>query len=366
MLNEIIRRRRALHSIPETGFDLVETSDFLKREISAWDCEAESVAQTGFACFFDAGKDETYAFRSDMDALNISEASGVDFCSTNPGKMHACGHDGHMAMMLALGDWASAHKGELNRNLLLIFQPAEEQALGAVEVIKSGVLERRRVSRVYALHVDPWTPLGTVTSRPGPMMARTSEVYMTFHGKSSHAAMAEKGIDALAAICEFICAALEMEKGIDADIPRLLKFGTINSGTAVNVISDKAVATGTMRAFSDEVYENMKKRLYEIADGVARKYGATYELEFASGACAVINDEKLFKQAQSALRDMDFKTMEKPVMIAEDFALYAQIAPIMMIFVGLGSGIPLHSPNFVMDERALECGARALIKLAEA
>lgn len=365
MQTRLTERRRALHRIPELGFDLPKTHAYLAEALAHCGAQVRTVAQCGLLAYFDFGRAQTALFRSDMDALAVEEQTGAAFCSTHSGQMHACGHDGHMAMLLALADYAGAHPDEMTHNLLLVFQPAEESGGGGGVIVNGGALEGYDISRAFALHVDPMLPSGTLGSRPGPFMAHASELNFTVHGRAAHVARFSEGRDALAAAADFLTRARSMERALPPDVPRLLKFGMMHAGSAVNILADEARLGGTLRTYDDALFEQLRDGLCRHAAECEREYGVRFDLNFAEGYPAVINDAPLYRQARAALEGIPFTELEQPSLLAEDFGFYAQRFPSLMLFVGLGTGIPLHSPQFNFDERALMTGAQALIRLAQ-
>ena len=186
LLTRATRHRRALHRIPEIGFELKKTQDYVLSVLKATDGEIETVSPAGVLAYYDFGKAETLALRADMDALPINEKSGVEFASIHPGCMHACGHDAHMAMLLTAAE--QLRYLDPPTNILLVFQPAEESGCGASVMLGSGAFEKHNVKRIYACHVAPSVPSGVIASRPGALMAMTSELHITVKGKSAHIA----------------------------------------------------------------------------------------------------------------------------------------------------------------------------------
>ena len=364
MLELLTRYRRDLHRIPEIMFDLPKTRAYILNALKDSRAKVEVTEKGGVTAFYDTGKPYAMAFRADMDALTVTEQTGVDFISEHEGCMHACGHDGHMAMLLTLCHWLESHADELKCNVLAVFQPAEESGGGAEHIAKSGIFERLNVKGIYALHVDPAFRPGTIATRPGAFMAKSSEVYITVHGKASHAAEWQKGIDSLEACADLYLKLLAMERSIDPEIPRLLKFGLMKSGAALNIISDKTELTGTMRAFSMETFGWMKEQLHRLAGECEEKFGVKVDVYMTDGYPPVINDEALYEKAKAALTEFDFETMEKPEMLAEDFAFYLSAVPGLMMKVGVGGDVKLHSPYLMFDEKALLPGVQALIRLA--
>ena len=365
MLELMTKYRRDLHKIPEIMFDLPKTRAYILEALRGLRAQVEVTEKGGVTAFFDFGKPYAMAFRADMDALTVTEQTGVDFASEHEGNMHACGHDGHMAMLLTLCHWLDEHADEAACNVLAVFQPAEESGGGAEHIAKSGIFKKYNVRGIYALHVDPAFQPGVIATRPGAFMAKSCEVYITVHGKASHAAEWQKGIDSLEACASLYLKLLAMERSIDPSVPRLLKFGLMKSGAALNIISDKTELTGTMRAFSMDTFGWMKKRLYELARECEEAFGVKVDIFMTDGYPPVINDEELFEKAKETLNGFEFVEMEKPEMLAEDFAFYLQEVPGLMMKVGVGGEVKLHSPYLMFDEEALMPGLRALIALAK-
>lgn len=365
MLEELTRHRRALHRIPEIGFDLPQTHAYVLDALSRTSAALETVALSGVAAFFDAGKPDTVAFRSDMDALTVQEAVPCAFSSTHPGRMHACGHDAHMAILLTFAGWVERRLHALPVNVLLLFQPAEESGGGGRTIVDSGVLERCGVRRIFALHVDPDLPGGALASRPGPMMAQTAEIHADFFGKSAHCARAEMGRDALMAAARFVTRCEDFERALPEDMLRLLKFGTLAAGTAQNAIADRAGAAGTVRAYSDAEHRFLADEIRKIGQNCAEDYGVRAEIAIDAGYPALRNDPAVYAMARSALSDLDFRELARPELIAEDFSFYLQRVPGLMLKLGIGTGIALHSPHFTLDERTLTTGVEAFKRLAQ-
>lgn len=364
MLENLTRDRRALHQIPELQFDLPMTQAYLLNELKETGARIEILSPSGILAFFDGGKMETAAFRSDMDALPITEVKTGGYASLHPGRMHACGHDGHMAMLLQLARYAKEHISELPRNLLLIFQPAEEGGGGARGIAASGVFERLNVRHIFGLHVAPELPEGTLASRPGAFFSKSSEVYAAVRGKSAHAANADEGLDALSAGADFLLRAEDMERAFPGDVPRLLKFGKFEAGTAPNIIADSAWITGTLRAFDNGVFALLQRGLSDAARAVEEKWGVTIDLRYTPSYPPLLNDPSLYARAIKQLEGFTYRELPEPTMLSEDFSFYLEHVPGVFLKLGLGTGIPLHTPEFDFDERALETGSKALIALS--
>ncbi|WP_395151255.1 amidohydrolase [uncultured Allofournierella sp.] len=358
MNQQLVGYRRDLHRIPETDFDLPETLAYLRQVLEQYDCQLITPCKSTLCAFFDAGKPKTTAFRADMDALPITERSEAEYASCHAGRMHACGHDGHMAMVLALAGVVSQNLHRLPRNVLLVFQPAEETTGGARLVCESGVFERFHCDRIIGWHLWPDLPAGVIASRPGPLLARSSEVTVTVTGRSSHIAKAQDGADALYAAAAFVCRAYEgIAKLGSPEELRLLKFGKLESGQARNAISPGSQLLGSLRVYSQQMFDEATAMMEQIARQLEQETGCTFALHFSQGYPPVCNDEALFALARQALPQME--QLPQPLLIAEDFSFYQQHLPGLFLLLGTGSGIPLHADTFDFDETVLEVGLAA-------
>lgn len=360
MLSLLTRYRRELHQIPELDFDLPQTSTYVRRVLEQYSCRIFTPCDGAVCAFFDAGKENTAAFRADMDALPIQEQACPPYASRHPGRMHACGHDGHMAMVLALAGVVSQNLDQLNRNVLLVFQPAEETTGGADLVCRSGVFETCRCDRIFGFHLWPDLPAGAIASRPGPLLARSSEVTLTVCGKSSHIAKYTEGHDALLSAARFVCGADELWRETLSPFC-LLKFGRLDSGTVRNAISAHAKLLGSLRVYSDDMFQAAQDGLKRLAAELERETGCRLDLHFSEGYPPVLNDAALFREACSALPELE--VLEKPLLIAEDFAFYQQRLPGLFLLLGTGTGIPLHADTFDFDEQVLLAGLHAYERL---
>ena len=351
---QVIEYRRALHRIPELDRDLPETLGYLRSVLEPLGCALFSPIPGALCAFFDFGKADAIAFRSDADALPIQEQTGLPFSSTHPGKMHACGHDGHMSMVLDLAVWLDS-QNDLKHNVLLIFQPAEETTGGAKDLCQSGVFEQYNVTCLFGLHLWPALPAGVVASRKKEMMSRSCEVSVTITGRSSHIAKAEEGLDALAAGVEFYRRAVALEQALSPEIYRLLKFGRMESGTVRNAVSGKTVLLGSLRAFQDEVFFGLQEGLRAIGRDIEKDTGCTVDVHANDGYPAVWNPDELFDRVRNA--GVDFELLDKPVMISEDFSWYQRHLPALFFFLGCGPAPALHADDFTFDESILTVGA---------
>ncbi|MBQ8833934.1 MAG: amidohydrolase [Oscillospiraceae bacterium] len=358
---QIITDRRALHRIPELGWELPETMAYLKNALSGLNCTVFEPVAGALCAWFDFGRDSAIAFRADADALPITERTGAEYASTHPGKMHACGHDGHLAIALEVARRLSEKKA-LPHNVLLIFQPGEETPGGAKRICDTGIFEKYNVKAVFGLHLWPGLEAGRMFTRENELMSHASEVTVDIYGKSSHLARAECGIDALAAGVELYRQVRATEGTLPKEIYRLLNFGQLHSGTARNAVSEHTHMEGSLRAFQDEVFDGLKARLYEIAADVEAKFGCTVTIHMSEGYPAVMNPPELCRKLAAY---MDFGWLEEPTMTSEDFSWYQRFAPGVFFFLGLGDVPALHTDNFHFDETILLKGADFFEKLAE-
>ena len=319
-----------------------------------------SPCEGALCAFFDFGSDHAIGFRADMDALPIPEKPGAEYASVHPGCMHACGHDGHMAVLLELARRLDG-KG-LKHNILLLFQPAEETTGGARALCDSGVLEEYNVKSVFGLHLWPGLEAGTIFSRKNELMARSCEVTVDIYGKSAHIAKAAEGIAALMAGAEFYTKAMEMERKVPEGIFRLLKFGKFQSGTVRNALSAHTHMEGSLRAFQDDVFFSLADGLTAIGREMEDKYGCTVKVHFSDGYPAVMNPEELFDRVA---KTVSFMELTEPCMTAEDFSWYQRSVPGMFFFLGLGDTPALHADTFDFEESLLLKGADFFEKLAE-
>ena len=353
--------RRALHGIPELDRALPETVSYLRGALEGLNCRLFSPMEGALCAWFDFGRPSAIAFRADADALPMAERTGADYASRHPGRMHACGHDGHMAIVLELARRLS-RKQSLPHNVLLLFQPAEETTGGARDLCETGIFETYRVEAVFGLHLWPGLPFGAVFSRPGALMARSCEVNVDIYGKSAHIARASEGVDALAAGAELYRRAGELESSLPQGVLRLLKFGFFQSGTVRNALSAHTRLEGSLRAYEDDVFDFLQQGLTEICRQVEKDFGCTVKLHMTQGYPAVWNPEGLYRKVR---QQVDFRELDAPSMTAEDFSWYQRRLPGLFFFLGVGDTPALHADTFDFDDAVLEAGADFFEELAE-
>jgi len=358
---QIYTDRHALHRIPELDKQLPQTLAYLRSVLTELKCSVFSPMEGSLCAFFDFGRETAIAFRADADALPIEEKTGAEYASVHPGKMHACGHDGHMAILLELARRLNA-KNTLPHNVLLVFQPAEETTGGAKDLCDTGVFTEYCVQAIFGLHLWPGLPAGTVFSRKQELMARSCEVTVDVYGKSAHIAKASEGIDALMAGAEFYRRAVALERTLPEGIFRLLKFGKFHSGTVRNALSAHTHMEGSLRAFQDEIFHSLADGLDAIAAAVESEFSCTVKVHRNSGYPAVMNPSDLYDRV---MKTVSFGVLEEPFMTAEDFSWYQKYLPGMFFFLGLGDTPALHADTFDFDESILTKGADFFEALAE-
>ena len=357
---QIVEDRRALHAIPELDRDLPKTMAYLQKALEGLNCRVFSPMAGSLCAWFDFGAKTAIAFRSDADALPIQENSQKAYASRHPGRMHACGHDGHMAILLELARRLSEKK-TLPHNVMLVFQPAEETTGGANDLCRTGIFKKYNVEAIFGLHLWPGLHPGMIASRKNEMMSRSCEVTVDIYGKSAHIAKAEEGMDALAAGAEFYRRAVAMEAALPKRVFRLLKFGKFESGSVRNALSDHTHMEGSLRAFQDDVFYTLRAGLVSIGKDIERSTGCTVNIYMNDGYPAVMNPPELHKRVRKAV---GFFELDRPSMITEDFSWYQKIMPGMFFFLGLGDTPALHADDFDFDETILEKGADFFEELA--
>lgn len=356
--------RQALHQIPEVAFKEYKTHDFLVNALTSMGFQTKTYLETDVIVFVDAKSDQTIAFRSDIDGLPQEEKTDVSFKSIHEGRMHACGHDGHMSMLLEFAHHIASIKHELNVNILLIFQPAEEQIGGAHALIKAGLFKDYPVDAIFGIHVYPYLDEGFITSKSGYLMAQANELTIKVHGKSAHGAMPELGVDANHIASLFLSQVYAKVAQLK-DIMRVIcTFGTIKGGTVRNIISELAVLEGTMRTYTPDEFKTVSTILEETKLSLESLFSCHIDVTIHEGYPAVHNDPTLYDTFKEAIKPISYIEMETPLLIAEDFSMYQQEVPGVFFFVGTkniekGYTHSLHSSYFNLDEKALETGVNA-------
>lgn len=362
MESEAIRLRQALHQIPEIGFQLFKTQAFLMQELEPCRPDRmEKLAVTGLKVVFETpDAEETVAFRADMDGLMNQEQNQVAYCSQHEGKMHGCGHDGHMTVLLLFAKWIAAHRKDLKRNVVLLFQPGEEGWAGAKRMIEDGAMENPKVDRVYGLHLWPTVPKGKIGVRWDYLMAQTSDFEITVHGKSAHASTPQMGVDAIVVAAEMITMLQTViTREMDPHQDALLTLGKIAGGTSHNVIAEEVRISGTLRTFSDDLFQQMIRKCTALVQGLEVATGAKIEVHRRVYYPCVRNPRDLVERLYGVLDSMEDTVLVEPAMAAEDFSEYQRQVPGVFCWLGIQGGkggAALHNTNFDFDEDVLLTG----------
>lgn len=370
---ELTELRRKLHSEPEVSWEEENTTAFICEYLENLGIPYRRTNPTGVIANIAGAKvGKTVALRADMDALPVEELNkDLPYASKEDGKMHACGHDAHTAMLLIAAKALNESKDELSGTVRLIFQPAEEAATGAREMVKQGAMED--VDNVFGIHIWSQMPTHKVSCTPGPSFASADIVKVTFKGKGGHGAMPHDCIDAAIVASSFVMnVQAVVSRTIDPQKPAVLTIGKMDVGTRFNVIAENAVIEGTVRCFDNETRAHIEKQIEQYAENVANIYGASAEVEYIHGTQPVINDEysaKFVQKVASEAFGEDVLYTEKPTMGGEDFSFYLDEAP--GSFALVGSGNPdkdtewaHHHGKFNIDEDALVTGAELYAQYA--
>lgn len=368
--DEVIDIRRRLHRIPEPGLQEHETTAFICEALNKMGIKSEiGPGGTGATAYleFEPGA-PAVAFRADIDALSVEEQTGAEYCSQNKGYMHACGHDGHAAILLGFAKLIKQLGPELRKNVLLIFQPAEEGPGGAETIVNAGILGKYNVSCIFGLHIYPEIEEGKIGSRAGAMMAQTGEFDLFIKGRSCHGAMPHKGIDALVAASDLVMALNTIvSRCIDPVEPAVVTVGKMVCGERRNVIAAEAALEGTIRAFGEDTYNTLKSRIIKIFESVCATYGCVGAYEFRDMYPAVSNDQVLYGLLKDSVGKEDITEL-KPLALAEDFSYYQKKVPGLYFMLGArnqekGFVHPLHSNKFNFNEDILISGIQMFYNL---
>ena len=364
--------RREIHRHPELGFEEHNTQAIVERELDALGIEHRRAAQTGvIGVVRGALPGHVSGLRADMDALPITEDSGEPCTSEIAGKMHACGHDSHTAMLLGAARVLQGARETLHGAVVLLFQPAEEGPGGAKPMIDEGALDDPKVEAVTMLHVDSRLATGTIGITPGPVNAAADEFHLTIRGKGGHGAYPHKAVDVIPCAAATILALQNVAaRETDPLGAIVVTIGTIEGGYRNNVIADRVTMTGTLRTHDEAVREAATAKIRRIVDGIAAAYGARAQIEMLLGYPPVVNDTALAESFAQYSRDRGVRVERPaPTMGGEDFAYFAQRVPGVLVRLGIyneavGSVHSGHSPQFRLDEGAIPTGIETLVAFA--
>jgi amidohydrolase len=369
---EITAWRRDMHAHPELLYDVQQTAASVADKLKSFGCDAvvPGIGRTGVVGVIKGRKvgNKVVGMRADMDALPLEEETGLPYKSTVPGKMHACGHDGHTAMLLGAAKYL-AETRNFAGTAVVIFQPAEEGGAGGEAMVKDGLMTRFGIQEVYGMHNYPGLPVGEFAIRPGAIMASADHIAIDLEGKGGHAARPHTAVDTILVGCQIINQLQSIvARNVDPLEAAVVSVCMFQAGFTDNVIPQHAKLRGTARALKPEVGELLRKRINDIVEGTARLYGATAKLTYTNGYPVVVNHERETEFAASVAREIAGKDKVNdcpPRMAAEDFAFMLNERPGAFIFVGNGDSAGLHHPAYDFNDEVIPVGTSYWVRLAE-
>ncbi len=373
---EIAGWRRDFHAHPELLFDVHRTAASVAEKLKSFGCDevVTGIGKTGVVGVIrgsrgPAGQVKTVGLRADMDALPLEEQTDVPYRSTVPGKMHACGHDGHTAMLLGAAKYL-ADTRNFAGTAVVIFQPAEEGGGGGREMVKEGLMDRFGIEEVYAMHNMPGLPVGQFTIRSGPMLASADRIYIDIEGLGGHAAKPNMCVDTVLVGAQMVNQIQSIVgRNVDPLDSAVVSICMFQAGTAPNIIPQTARLTGTARTLTPAVRDLVEKRLGEVVEGTARLYGARATLTYKRDYPVVRNHERQTAFAASVATEVvgsdKVNTNGRPMMGAEDFSFMLEARPGAFIFMGNGDTAGLHHPAYNFDDEAIPTGVSYFVRLIE-
>ena len=373
MQNEIAGWRRHLHQTPELLYDVDNTAAFVAQKLGAFGCDVvkTGIGRTGVVGLIKGtrGDGPVIGLRADMDALPIAETSGKPWASQVPGKMHACGHDGHTAMLLGAAKYLTETRN-FRGAVAVIFQPAEEGGAGGEAMVKDGMMEDFAIREVYGMHNRPGLPIGQFATRKGATMAAADEFKIVIHGRGGHAAAPHTTVDPVAIAAQIITG-LQLISSRETDPLEsvVVTVASMHAGTAGNIIPQEATLTGTVRTLSATERDRAQRRLSEIATGIAAAFGARAEVEYQRGYPVTLNHDAPTERAIEIMRKIAgaqaVETDTPPVMGAEDFSYMLEARPGAFVFIGNGDTAGLHNAAYDFNDEAIPYGVSYWAGLAE-
>jgi len=376
ILPEIVSFRHDLHMHPELGFEELRTADRIAEVLSGvGNLEIQTqVARTGVVALLNGSRSgPCVALRADIDALPITEETGLDYASRNVGRMHACGHDGHTSVLVGAARVLSRFADQLPGKVKFIFQPAEENFGGGRDIVQAGVLDNPKVDAAFALHAWPNRSIGAISMRPGPAMASTDSGPIVIRGQGSHGAYPHRSIDPIVAAAHVIVALQTItSRTLDPLDSGVVTVGAIHGGTIANVIPPECRLEVTLRSLKPETRLKIRERVKQIAESTAAAHGATAEIGIQDGYPMTVNHVELSEWVAGVGREVlgknNVSTEDPPSMGAEDFSFYSQKVPSVMFRLGIRpDGMEtypaLHNPRFNFSDEALPVGIRMFCEL---
>ena len=380
-LDDLVAIRRDLHAHPELAFSEVRSADLVARELAAYGLEVHrGLAKTGVVGILRKGRSaRAIGLRADLDALPLDEKNDFAHRSTHPGQMHACGHDGHCAMLLGAARYLAQQRDaiDFDGTVYFIFQPAEESEGGARVMLEDGLLAKYPMDAIYGLHNWPGIAVGEMAVMPGPVMAGTCAFEIRVQGRGCHAAMPDLGVDTLVAASQLV---LALQTVVARSVPpcesAVVSVTQIHGGEAWNVIPDDAVLRGTIRSFKPEIQQLVERGIERLSSGIADAFGARITVDFDSRYPPTVNSvaetELCRRVAADVLGDDAVRKNELPSMAAEDFAYLLQVKPGCYVWLGNGlkgsarhGGCALHNPHYDFNDDILRIGVSYWVKLVE-
>jgi len=367
----IIQSRHDLHRIPETAYNEEKTAQYLSDKLKGLGLDVETgIADHGIVALMKTNKPgPTVLFRADMDALPLSEATGLPFASTHEGVMHACGHDAHMAMVLGTAKVLKELQTGFGGNIKFLFQPAEEGPGGAKPMIEAGVMQNPTVDYAFGCHVWPDIPEGRVGVVPGPFMAAMDRFDLKIIGKGGHGAMPHECVDALEVGTQVVNALQRMVSRQSHPLePTVVTVGSFHAGTAFNIIPGEATLCGTTRTFSDSVWEHWEENMRKIISNVCASMGADYEMTYTQGYPVTVNDADmadLVKKCAAGVVGPENIVTPRRTMGGEDFSFFLREVPGAYFALGTGyeGGASVHNPAFDFNEENLLTGVETFCRI---
>ncbi len=371
--SEITAWRRDLHAHPELRYDVHRTAGSVAEKLKSFGCDdvVTGLGRTGVVGVIRGRKSgsKVVGLRADMDALPLEEETGLPYKSTTPGKMHACGHDGHTAMLLGAAKYL-AETRNFAGTAVVIFQPAEEGGAGALAMLKDGLISRFGIGEVYGMHNYPGLPVGEFAICHGPMMASVDHIEIAVEGKGGHAARPHKSIDTILVGAQIINQLQSVvARNVDPLEAAVVSICMFQAGHTDNVIPQHAKLSGSARALTDGVRQILRTRVDEVVEGTARLYGAKAKVTYANGYPVLVNHDRETDFAASVAQEIAGKdrvdTAVAPMMGAEDFAFMLKERPGAFIFVGNGDSAGLHHPAYDFNDDVIPLGTSYWVRLAE-
>lgn len=376
---QLVEWRRSIHQKPELGFRENLTAEFIAQKLQTWGIEHQTgIAKTGIVAIIKgekSGTEKVLGIRADMDALPIQELNEVPYCSQHPGIMHACGHDGHIAIALGTAYYLQQNRQHLAGTVKIIFQPAEEGPGGAKPMIEAGVLKNPDVNTIIGLHIWNNLPLGTIGVRTGALMAAVECFDCTILGKGGHGAIPHQTIDSVVVAAQIVNALQTIvSRNVNPIESAVVTVGELHAGTARNVIADTARMSGTIRYFNPDYADFFKQRIEQIIAGICQSHGAQYEFNHVHYYPPVINDPNIAELVRSVAAEVIETPLgivpECQTMGGEDMSFFLQEVPGCYFFLGSANteknlDYPHHHPRFDFDETVLPMGVEIFVRCVE-